>query len=114
MTNERDQPPCCDDCPLYRWCALIGQCGAIEVLYPVGKPSLITKAEKLPIFAAKVVEDWLSSAYGNARFEERFYYALGVKAPEWLETWDDEYVHEHEYYFKDWIERTKKELGLDE
>jgi len=109
----RDQPPCCDDCPIYDDCANKGECGAIHALYPVGKPSLITIAEKLPVFAAKIVTDWLSSQPGNADFEERFHYAMGVKPPEWLDEWDEEHIHKHEYYFLDWIKRTKKELGLE-
>lgn len=111
---ERNQPDCCDDCPLTIDCGLKGTCGALNILYPLGKPSLITKVKNIPIFAAKVVEDWLSNHPGNAQFEERFYYAMNVKAPEGLETWDKEYVHKHENYFQYWIERTKKELGLDE
>jgi len=111
---ERDQPDCCDDCPLTIDCGEKGTCGALNILYPLNKPSLITKVKNIPLFAAKVVENWLSSQPGNAKFEERFYYALGVKAPEWLETWDDEYTHKHEYYFKRWVEETKEELGLDE
>ncbi len=37
---ERDQPEFCDDCPLVDYCANQGQCGAFEVLYPVGETGI--------------------------------------------------------------------------
>lgn len=112
--TERDQPECCDDCPLTIDCGLRGTCGALDILYPLGKPSLITKVKNIPILATRVAEDWLSSHSGNAKWQERLHYALGVEPFEWMDKWDEEYVHKHEYYFKEWVERTKAELGLDE
>lgn len=35
MKHERDQPECCDDCPLAEACANKGPCGAFEQFYGV-------------------------------------------------------------------------------
>lgn len=45
--NMRDQPECCDDCPLVDACASRGMCGAVGVLFPLGTTGLQEQLREL-------------------------------------------------------------------